>query len=517
MSPVRRAATAAGASLLLLAGSARAEVDERGYETVAPVTHASSPEEVERGRVLFASACAQCHGDDGGGDGIAASRVRPLPRDFRTGVYKLRHTFAGELPTDQDLFDTIRKGMPGTSMPAWGGAFSEAEIWSLVAYVKTFSPDFAKFPAEKQLVVGEPPKSSPERLQRGEAIYKELQCAKCHGAQGRGNGPSSRELKDDWGSPIWPADLTRPWDFRGGGGAREIYRTLVTGLSGTPMPSYAPSVTSEDAWSLAAYLASLGRDPVRDVVVRGAKVDSIPDDDSAAAWRDAPGVDLKLAGQVIQDPRTFVPSVDNVTVKALYDDRAFALLLVWPDRTEEGGQGGPPDRAGVQFPAQRGSGTKKPYFLQGDAASAVDFWTWTVGADSAATALSKGTDDVEGKSGARVSARGRYDDGRYVLLLRRALVSPDERDVAVEPGTFTPIAFRMWDGGNGEEGKQGSISAWYYLLLEPETPSTVFVAPALVVLLGFGVEVWVVRALRRRRKERGTAPYPRGGVPAREY
>ena len=309
MIALRRSAPAAATLIFLLSWAARApaEVDERGYETTAAVAHASTPAEVEKGKALFASVCAQCHGDTGDGKGLTAPFVLPLPRNFLAGAYKLRHTFAGELPTDQDLFDTIHRGMPGTSMPAWGGALTEAEIWSLVAYINTFSPDFAKFPPEKQLVVGEPKKVDAAGLARGQETYKQLQCAKCHGEKGRGNGPSARELKDDLGNPIWPADLTRPWDFRGGSGAKEVYRTLVTGLNGTPMPSYAPSVKSEDAWNLAAYVASLGRAPARDVVVRGAKVDSIPDDVGAAAWQAAPVVDLKLAGQIIQNPRMFVP------------------------------------------------------------------------------------------------------------------------------------------------------------------------------------------------------------------
>lgn len=516
---MRRAGVGVAVWLLLAAGTTRvaAEVDERGYETTAAVKHEASADDVEKGRVLFGASCAQCHGEAGDGNGIAAPHVYPLPRNFQTGVYKLRHTFAGELPTDQDLFDTIRKGMPGTSMPAWEGALTEAEMWQLVAYLKTFSPDFAKFPPEKQVVIGEAKKVGAEGLKRGEAVYKELQCAKCHGEKGRGNGPSASTLKDDLGNGIWPADLTRPWDFRGGAGAAEIYRTLVTGMSGTPMPSYAPSVSSEDAWNLAHYVESLGRVPARDVVVRAAKVDSIPDAPDAAAWAAAPGVDLKLAAQVIQDPRLFVPSVENVTVKALYDEHDFALLLLWPDRTEDRGDLGPPDRIGVQFPGQRSSGTKKPYFLMGDEASAVDFWMWTAGTDSVATSLAHGLDEVEPKTGAAVTARGGYDDGRYRVILRRARAGQDEHDASVEPGAFTPIAFHLWDGSHGEEGKKRSISAWYYLLLEPETPSTVFVAPALVILLSAGAELWIVRFLRRRRKGREAAGYPRGAVPAREF
>ena len=65
-----------------------------------------------------------------------------------------------------------------------------------------------------------------------------------------------RNLKDNWGWKIWPSDLTwRP--LKRGSDTRETYLTLVTGLSGTPMPSYASSLNSRQLWSLVYYLESL--------------------------------------------------------------------------------------------------------------------------------------------------------------------------------------------------------------------------------------------------------------------
>ena len=36
--------------------------------------------------------------------------------DFTKGLYKFRTTNSGELPTDEDLFRTISRGIPGTTM-----------------------------------------------------------------------------------------------------------------------------------------------------------------------------------------------------------------------------------------------------------------------------------------------------------------------------------------------------------------------------------------------------------------
>src|SRR2546427_258898 len=61
----------------------------------------------------------------------------------------------------------------------------------------------------------------------------------CHGERGHGDGPSAPQLKDETGLPIRPADLRYPARFKNGAQAIDVYRTLVTGLDGTPMPSYA--------------------------------------------------------------------------------------------------------------------------------------------------------------------------------------------------------------------------------------------------------------------------------------
>ena len=94
------------------------------------------------GGPLYQKLCSQCHGEKGDGQGVAAPRLLPRPRDFTAGKFKIRHTPSGALPTDDDLEHVIRVGMPYTSMPAWN-QLSDAQINELVAAVKSFSPDFA--------------------------------------------------------------------------------------------------------------------------------------------------------------------------------------------------------------------------------------------------------------------------------------------------------------------------------------------------------------------------------------
>ena len=116
-----------------------------------------------------------------------------------------------------DLFRIIGIGMPGTSMPAWQEVLTDAELWQLVDYLKTFNADFADFPAEEQFLLEGAFDATTESIERGKEIYVKAECNKCHGDAGRGNGPSADELADEWEFKIYPADLTQPWTLRGGG------------------------------------------------------------------------------------------------------------------------------------------------------------------------------------------------------------------------------------------------------------------------------------------------------------
>jgi len=98
---------------------------------------------------------------------------------------------------------------------------------------------------------------TPERLARGRQLYADAECAACHGAGGRGDGPSAPTLKDSQELPITATDLSRPARFKNGGRPEDVYRTLMTGLTGTPMPSYGDSLEPDQAWDLVYFVLSL--------------------------------------------------------------------------------------------------------------------------------------------------------------------------------------------------------------------------------------------------------------------
>ena len=87
----------------------------------------------------------------------------------------------------------------------------------------------------------------------GRSSTSRTAASRCHGSLGRGDGPSAPTLVDDWGQPIRPADLTQSWTFRGGSSREDIFRTMSTGLNGTPMPSYLDALKEEQRWAITDY------------------------------------------------------------------------------------------------------------------------------------------------------------------------------------------------------------------------------------------------------------------------
>ena len=212
------------------------------------------------GRALYDKHCAECHGAEGKGDGPGAAYLAPRPRDFASGKYKIRSTETGSVPTDDDLIRTVRLGLYGTAMPGWDRILSDADIRAVVGYIKGLSPAFATPPQAVGAVV--PVSSSPDSIGRGQKAYDKLQCGKCHGTDGRGTGAVATDFQDDWNQPLQATDLTEPWSFRGGATPLDIYLRFRTGMTGTPMPSFAGAVGDREMWNLANYIASLGRKPV---------------------------------------------------------------------------------------------------------------------------------------------------------------------------------------------------------------------------------------------------------------
>ena len=211
--------------------------------------------DVHIGKLVYQRYCLSCHGEKGNGQGEFAEWISPKPRDYRQGTYKWRSTPSGSLPTDADLERVLINGLYGTYMPTWNAIGHRARM-DVIAYIKTFSPRFATEKPQDAIVIPPDPGYSAESVKRGAANYGKFNCSQCHGDSGQGDGPSSHDLKDDWGNQLVPYDLTQGHVKCGDTGA-DIYRIFITGLSGTPMPSFADSINKDEAWDLVHFIQSL--------------------------------------------------------------------------------------------------------------------------------------------------------------------------------------------------------------------------------------------------------------------
>jgi len=200
-----------------------------------------SPKEnlLSRGRNIYLHMCVFCHGKDGDSKGAAVEYLYPWPRDFRKGIFKFRSTPTGTLPGDEDIYRTIVKGVPGTSMPAWGAALSPEDTWALVNLIKSFSTRFVKEPAGESIKILDPPLVSPNLLSKGKQLFKKHKCVNCHGDSGKGDGKLADSLMDVWKHAVFVHDITRPANLKSGHTAKDLFRTLSTGLDGSPMESFA--------------------------------------------------------------------------------------------------------------------------------------------------------------------------------------------------------------------------------------------------------------------------------------
>jgi DMSO reductase family type II enzyme heme b subunit len=465
------------------------------------------------GKAVYDKHCAGCHGLGGQGDGPAAELLDPRPRDFTAGKYKMR-TVQGPLASDEDLFRIVTQGMPGTSMPPWT-ILPERERRAVVAYIKSFAEAYQGAKLEPVAVPAEV-SSSEASIRRGQKMFAAFECNKCHGAVGRGDPAPGSDLKDDWGHPIRPANLHKPWNFRGGPERRDVVMRLITGVAGTPMPAIAesmedyrasdeqdPDVKEAGLWDLANYVRSLAPAPTGWATLLSvqAAAGDVPADPGAEYWTRLPAARFPLVGQVVVDPRAFNPTVDMVSVRAVHTDQEVVFHLTWDDPTESNpAQGAPkPDMIALQFPTGAGDG-ERPYFLMGDGARPVYLLTWRAG-EGVGEAVAGGVGQREPQKGAAVQATGQavYDAGQYRLVIRRPRQTADPTDFVFRAQQFFPVAFWAWDGSADEDGPRAAVSAWYYGRLEAPASARPYVLPPIAVLGAVVLQFGLVRWLTRRR------------------
>jgi DMSO reductase family type II enzyme heme b subunit len=497
------------------------------------------PQDTTAGHQVYSKWCAGCHGTGGKGDGEGARHMIPPPRDFTGAIYQIRSTPSGQLPTDADLLRSIDEGLGGTAMPGWKTRLSDRQRRDVLAYIKTFSAFFSDTTQRPQPIKfggAASGGSSAAALKVGRQFYDSIGCRKCHGDQGRGDGPSAPTLKDDAGHPMFAADLHENWRFRGGGTVEDIYHRLRTGLDGTPMPSFSDLLdqkflTDEQLWRVAQYVRSLSpaeQPVVRDVIHAPLLRKALPHSPDDSAWTSVDVYWFPLVGQVIHKQRWFAPSVTGVWVKAVHTADSIALRVVWDDRSQSPDtawlghvgrvlatldgddstheQPAPwPDQLTVQFPISIPSGMERPYFLMGSSSAPVYQWRWSSSSRSSAVAgLARGIERFDPLGAdAAVPTQAVYDHGQWRVVFTRTLASADTANqLPFQSGRAIPVAFFAWDGSNGEHGTRMAVSTWYFLALDEPVPARVFISPVLAMVLTLGLGMVVVWRAQRKTSYR---------------
>ncbi len=477
----------------------------------------------ESGERIYLKRCVGCHGVDGDGLGPGSERLIPPPRDFTSGMFKIMSTaFDGYIPQDQDIYEMIRIGMPGTAMPGWEDILSEQNMWDLVAYIKIF-PGFDEEQAGPAVEYGEPIPSSAESIEKGRELFlQDDRCSECHGKDGKGD--AIKRLLGDNGERTWPRNLTKPWTFRHSNDQKDIFTRISVGIPGTQMPSFADPgskkmLSVEDRWHVVNYVKSLAKTVrvvnAENTVIKSLRVEgSVPAEVDDEIWEQAIPSSFFLVPQIIVKDRHFTPSNDTVTVRSVFSADEIAILLEWDDRTkslpgdEDAQKIADPevlhqDMVSIQLPITVPEGMEKPYFVKGDTENPVNLWQWASGTttEPQSTSLVKaagfGTETELATDSLKAS--GAYESGTWRVVFRRSLSTESSDDLQIQEGIFIPIAFSAWDGSNGESGTKKTLTTWYWITLESESTALPFIGALIALFLVIGLEMlWLRNGAGRR-------------------
>ena len=474
----------------------------------------SKPKDMEslqaRGRNIYLHMCVFCHGEDGNGGGEAVKYLYPWPRDFREGIFKFRSTPTGTLPRDEDLYRTIINGLPGTSMPAWGDALSPEDTWALINHIKNFSPRFKKEPQGEKIKVSKILPSTPELVTRGKELFKELKCFRCHGESLKGDGELAESLMDAWKHAVFVQDITNPHYFKSGHKPEDLFRTITSGLDGTPMGSYI-HIPEEDRWALVHFIRSK---LVKEFKEAEFETDlySLPvgvelnTDPYSSVWDGVATTNL-----VLRPLSARRGAVEFINVASVNNGEQLAVRLQWEDPTHDAFSELHSDifRDGVAVQFALGAvtlhthGHNEPFFGMGNRNKPVNLWHWKAGLDEALEAeddleyagggvdmdaliyggimsnpVSKlnatgenpveelnaegfGTVTPQPSENQNVDGKGEWKNGVWTVVFLRDMPKTGKWDVdfaqRIDPAL---VAFAVWDGVKEDRNGRKVISVW---------------------------------------------------------
>lgn len=184
----------------------------------------TTPIAATSGAEIYKTACERCHGEKGDGHGKIAIYLDPYPRDL---------TKAGFMnsKTEERFVESIKKGVAGTSMPAWGRVLNDSQVRAALDHVfATYTKEKRRPLKERKAPDQNPVAMSDESVHRGEQLFVQ-RCSGCHGRKADGKGPNSLDI------------LPRPRNllntaFVSSVNDRRLFESILYGVQGTAMPPW---------------------------------------------------------------------------------------------------------------------------------------------------------------------------------------------------------------------------------------------------------------------------------------
>ena len=173
------------------------------------------------GQAIYAEKCAPCHGVEGLGDGAQAAQL-PNP------VAPIGDSEFARGSTPAEWYTQVTQGNLEKFMPPFN-SLSDRQRWDVVAYSFSLS-------------------DTPTVVEGGAELYQ-VNCARCHGDQGQGDGPDAASLSTP------PADLTNQ-AFMVEKSAADFFQGMAVGIP-PDMPAFGDSLTEDELWALAAFVRTL--------------------------------------------------------------------------------------------------------------------------------------------------------------------------------------------------------------------------------------------------------------------
>ena len=433
----------------------------------------NTPESIKRGsELVMEKKCIECHGLEGRGDGNAFNLKDDWGFSIQPADWHKCWNFRGSRQDPynvRNIFRTFSTGLNGTPMPSFADNTSVDERWDIANYVNSLCEREHEIPAP----------------------------------QGQVSDETAQAFSTTPPLPIDP-------------------------LTDKPKSNFV----------------------IPSKFVEG----DLPTDENDERWKLIPRRWLAMGGQITHKPRNFVNRIDDMWVQALYNETHIEFMFRWDDRTksiqedevdwdptevnlgdygleeqtpqgttfaedpfhqesiaakQKDGYAVYNDGVAFQFPVkwQELPAPRKPRYFWGDERFAVDLTKWTADGTLGVyegTGWDQDLTELDFQEEVEV-VKAEWADGRWTVIVKRPIKGDYEEVAYLEPGKYIPMVFFAWDGHNGDVGRKMAVSAFYYLVMEPQIPLTTYIYPGLITVGIVVIEGWVLGRRANRRKEKGQA------------